>query len=72
MPYIEYDEVEAACADCGRLFPSSEALEAHRTESHVAAEAVPGPKARIRCSVCQRSFRSVENLAEHNRRAHSG
>jgi hypothetical protein len=34
MPFVEYDEVEAVCADCGRLFRSEEALELHRRESH--------------------------------------
>ena len=35
MPYVEYDEVEAVCADCGRIFRSEDALEAHRRESHM-------------------------------------
>jgi hypothetical protein len=34
MPYVEYDEVEAICSDCGRMFRSEEALDAHRQESH--------------------------------------
>jgi hypothetical protein len=34
MPYVEYDEVEAICSDCGRTFRSEEALYAHREESH--------------------------------------
>jgi hypothetical protein len=52
MPYVEYDEVEAVCAECGRIFRSEEALEAHRRESHatlppVAPEApVPEKKRR--------------------------
>ncbi len=34
MPYVEYDEVEAVCSDCGRTFRSEEALEAHRLDAH--------------------------------------
>jgi hypothetical protein len=34
VPYVEYDEVEAICSDCGRTFRSEEALELHRAESH--------------------------------------
>ncbi|HLM91149.1 MAG TPA: hypothetical protein VK424_03755 [Thermoplasmata archaeon] len=37
MPYVEYDEVEAVCADCGRIFRSEEALALHRLESHQTA-----------------------------------
>jgi hypothetical protein len=43
MPYVEYDEVEAICSDCGRTFRSEEALEAHRLESHPPAVAPPSP-----------------------------
>ncbi|MGD0257932.1 MAG: hypothetical protein ABSB90_08685 [Thermoplasmata archaeon] len=39
MPYVEYDEVEAICSDCGRTFRSEEALDAHRLESHPPAVA---------------------------------
>jgi hypothetical protein len=41
MPYIEYDEVEAICADCGRIFRSEEALAIHREESHSGREETP-------------------------------
>jgi hypothetical protein len=34
MPYVEYDEVQATCSDCGRTFLSEEALAAHRAQSH--------------------------------------
>ena len=40
VPYVEYDEVEAACSECGRYFRTQEALEAHIRESH-AAETSP-------------------------------
>ncbi len=49
MPYVEYDEVEAVCADCGRPFRSEEALEEHRTTVHApaaAAAARPVPRPR--------------------------
>lgn len=72
MPYVEYDEVGAACADCGRQFPSAEALEAHRADSHAGAELPARPKGPLRCSVCNRTFRSLGALAEHSRRDHSG
>ncbi len=73
MPYVEYDEVEAICPDCGRTFRSDEALEAHRREAH--AEAKPdagGAAARspIPCSICGRRFRTIAALTAHNRRAH--
>jgi hypothetical protein len=45
MPYVEYDEVQATCSDCGRSFPSDEALAAHRAASH-AIEDVTAPRAR--------------------------
>lgn len=34
MPYVEYDEAGAVCAECGRQFPDEEALDAHRRASH--------------------------------------
>jgi hypothetical protein len=72
VPYVEYDEVEAACAECGRLFRSDEALAAHRAESHATA-ADPAPaQRRVACSVCRQTFGSTGALAAHNRRAHSG
>ncbi|MGP8072266.1 MAG: hypothetical protein ACLPZM_03950 [Thermoplasmata archaeon] len=45
MPYVEYDEVEAVCAECGRIFRSEEALELHRRESHqTAVRPAPAPR----------------------------
>jgi hypothetical protein len=71
MPFVEYDEVGAACADCGRSFPSEEALAAHKAESH--GHAPPAAKKQaVECSVCHRKFPSIGQLAEHNRRAHTG
>ena len=73
MPYVEYDEVEAACADCGRLFRSEEALASHRAEAH---DPSPTPKeppvTSVRCAVCRRSFSSISALSRHNRTSHTG
>ncbi len=73
MPYVEYDEVEAICADCGRVFRSEEALADHRAEAHAVAEkdTAPPTKAGVRCSLCQKRFRNAVALREHNARAHT-
>jgi uncharacterized C2H2 Zn-finger protein len=73
MPYVEYDEVEAVCADCGRIFRSEEALAAHRTESHAGLESAParrGPAPTFRCPECRESFDSSEAVRVHRRRTH--
>ncbi len=73
MPYVEYDEVEAICADCGRVFRSEDALADHRAEAHSGKESAPEPPtAQVRCSLCQKMFRSAAALQEHNARAHTG
>jgi uncharacterized Zn-finger protein len=71
VPFVEYDEVEAACSECGRLFRSEDALRAHVSESH--ASEVPAPSAArpVACSVCGRRFPNLAGLAEHNRRTHT-
>jgi hypothetical protein len=33
-PYVEYDEVEAICAECGMVFRSEEALGSHKELTH--------------------------------------
>jgi hypothetical protein len=74
MPYVDYDEVGAACADCGRLFRSAEDLETHRRDSHAPARssAPPKPKtANLPCSLCTRKFFSIAALQDHTRRDHS-
>jgi len=73
MPYVEYDEVQAVCSDCGRIFPSDEALAAHRIEAHAGLEApTDAPRAKqIECSVCHKKFRSTAALTDHNRKAHT-
>ncbi len=71
MPFVEYDEVGAVCAECGRQFPTEEALTVHKADSH--AQAPPEAKKQtVACSVCRRRFPSIGQLAEHNRRAHTG
>ncbi len=72
MPYVEYDEVEAICSDCGRVFRSEEALADHRAEAHSGQEGSSAPPvATIRCSLCQKKFRSAPALREHNAKAHT-
>ncbi|MCI4330331.1 MAG: C2H2-type zinc finger protein [Thermoplasmata archaeon] len=74
MPYVEYDEVEAACAECGRLFRSEEALEAHRTDAHpgeAVTTTIPSSAPTIRCTVCRMSFATLSALQRHNRQAHT-
>lgn len=74
MPYVEYDEVEAICSDCGRTFRSEEALAAHHEESHSGVEArVAVPHARratFSCPICHRSFAAAGPLRAHTRVAH--
>ncbi|MGI0053105.1 MAG: C2H2-type zinc finger protein [Thermoplasmata archaeon] len=43
MPYVEYDEVEASCSECGRIFRSEEALERHQKESHAIEDVTRRP-----------------------------
>jgi uncharacterized C2H2 Zn-finger protein len=72
MPYVEYDEVEAICSDCGMMFRSEEALVAHRVEAHEGTEsraAAPTPP-EIRCEHCQRTFKSGAGRARHMARRH--
>ena len=72
MPYVEYDENEAVCPQCGSVFRSPEVLEAHRKESHAGPAGGPAPPAHksVRCSVCGARFGSVPALQRHNREAH--
>ncbi|HKN07496.1 MAG TPA: C2H2-type zinc finger protein [Thermoplasmata archaeon] len=74
MPYVEYDEVEAVCRDCGRSFRSEDALEEHRKEAHASAGKAPEESARprmLKCSLCREQFRTTAALQEHTRKAHS-
>ncbi len=71
MPFVEYDEVGAVCAECGRQFPNDEALATHKAESHGLAPPAPEKHAVV-CSVCHKRFPSIGQLSEHNRRAHTG
>jgi len=73
MPYVEYDEVELVCTDCGRAFRTDEALSAHRADAHAGlggAGARPAAAHSVRCSLCGHAFPSVSALARHNRSAH--
>lgn len=72
VPFVEYDEVGAICTECGRTFPSPDALQAHRTESHAARESPRPPAKAVRCTVCRARFPSTDALARHNRAAHLG
>ena len=72
MPYVEYDENEVVCPQCGSAFRSPEVLETHLKESHGGrggGTTAPAPKA-VRCSVCGARFSSVSALGRHNREAH--
>jgi uncharacterized Zn finger protein len=72
VPYVEYDENEAVCPQCGSAFRSPEVLEAHRRESHgEAGGGTPTPKRKtVRCSVCGARLNSIASLERHNREAH--
>ena len=74
MPYVEYDEGEAVCPQCGSAFRSVEVLEAHVRESHAdpGAAASKGSPRAVRCSVCGERLASVSALERHNRTAHVG
>jgi uncharacterized Zn-finger protein len=74
MPYVEYDEVEAVCSECGRAFRSEEALTEHQAEAHagsVTTERSTTKSPMVTCSLCQKRFRSANALREHNRRDHN-
>ena len=74
MPYVEYDEVEAICSDCGRAFRSEDALREHQAEAHSGKESSDRAASRIpmvRCSLCHQKFRSATALREHNAKAHT-
>jgi C2H2-type zinc finger/Zinc finger, C2H2 type len=72
MPFVEYDEVEAICSDCGRLFRSEEALAAHREESHSGREEPPARREEPAvCPTCHRTLSSASALRAHLDRSHS-
>ena len=72
MPYVEYDENEAVCPQCGSTFRSVEILEAHVRESHASPADDVGRSGtkKVRCSVCGAQLASVQALVRHNREAH--
>jgi uncharacterized Zn-finger protein len=72
VPYVEYDENEAICPQCGSAFRSPEVLEAHRQEAHAGPgdAATARPEKSVRCSVCGARLSSITALERHNREAH--
>jgi uncharacterized C2H2 Zn-finger protein len=73
MPYVEYDEVEAICPDCGRTFRSEDLLAAHRAESHAGLEepgAASGGDEEVDCPKCHHVFASRAALDLHRRETH--
>jgi uncharacterized Zn finger protein len=72
VPYVEYDENEAVCPQCGSAFRSQEVLEAHLKESHEGqGGSAPAPSRKtVRCSVCGVRLSSITALERHNREAH--
>jgi len=72
VPYVEYDENEVACPQCGSVFRSAEVLEAHLKESHEGqGAAAPAPAHKtVKCSVCGARLSSIAALERHNRTAH--
>ncbi len=77
MPYIEYDEIEATCSDCGRIFRSEDALAAHLAEVHRPVEdarirrtGVAVRKSAVPCPNCSLELASATELRRHRRAAH--
>jgi len=73
VPYVEYDENEAVCPQCGSVFRTPEVLEAHLKESHEGqggGPSTPPKKKTVRCSVCGARLSSITALERHNREAH--
>jgi uncharacterized Zn finger protein len=72
VPYVEYDENEAICPQCGSAFRSPEVLEAHLQESHGGpGGGAPTPSRKmVRCSVCGARLSSIAALERHNRESH--
>jgi len=72
VPYVEYDETQAVCPQCGTAFRSPEILEEHLKDSHGGPSGgapAERPK-RVTCSVCGARLLSVSALQRHNREAH--
>ena len=72
MPYVEYDEIEAVCSDCGMTFRSEEALEGHRRQVHLPARPTAGPShpEPLRCGACEQLFSSPAAFRDHQRIVH--
>ena len=72
VPYVEYDETQAVCPQCGAAFRSPDILEEHLRDSHggpAGGESEARPK-RVACSVCGARLPSVSALQRHNQEAH--
>ena len=76
MPYVEYDEVEAVCPECGMTFRSEDTLQSHVEEVHAAGHSatpadrpVRGPA--LSCPTCFETFTSPAARDRHIRFAHS-
>ncbi|MCI4344383.1 MAG: C2H2-type zinc finger protein [Thermoplasmata archaeon] len=74
MPYVEYDEVEAVCAECGMTFRSEEALEGHRIQVHLPARPTSGSNPTrpepLRCGACEQLFNTPAAFRDHQRIVH--
>jgi hypothetical protein len=70
VPYIEYDEVEAICPDCGRTFRSEEALTTHLQDSHAGRDEGPTAIGSLVCPTCHRRADSEAALRAHVARIH--
>jgi DNA-directed RNA polymerase subunit RPC12/RpoP len=70
VPFVEYDEVEAVCSDCGRIFRSEDALAAHRIDSH-SGRVDTAPKDPLACADCGRRFTSASALGVHRSTEHA-
>jgi hypothetical protein len=75
MPFVEYDEVDAVCSECGRPFRSQELLDAHRAESHQVEDVSrrPSPSdGKVICGKCHLEVSDAAALQQHMRVAHRG
>lgn len=60
------------CAECGREFPTKQALEEHVNREHIGdkLEQAAGESLN-RCPACTREFPSGDSLAEHHESQHA-
>jgi uncharacterized C2H2 Zn-finger protein len=66
------------CPECGREFPTQEALNEHVNREHVTvktgseAEDTAGGERQEECPACSVEFPTAESLREHERMEHTG